>query len=380
MPYRENLAGLDSALLGRIEEAQHEIDWLRKASGSELLKLATDQQGLKELVDVSGHLTAVELGNLPHSVLLDLFRPHYNPGTSTAAELADQVQLCRAFANPREVTDQVALWVEATIEKFPRTSEHIRVGSNPGDVLDPFILAANYELLSEQSLPKTIEHTASHKVLMKIEDLVGNLHQNVIGMMRGNFRLPEPHGETLDPLRNPFPGADVGQVPLPERPETLRLFQVKSKTGSAKGGDGKRLGDQLLVLENTYKADTFFVAVVGTTLRGHRSRTGVTKASPKTAVMVGEAALNEITQSEVGGELLLRIYQRAFRAASETSGYNFPEVVAVMTEYFEQEAEREGTDFLSAWLHEAISGPVEEQDSRREELLRRQRAYGMRNG
>jgi hypothetical protein len=89
---------------------------------------------------------------------------------------------------------------------------------------------------------------------------------------------------------------------------------------------------------------------------------------------VGEAALDELTQSAVGGELLLRIYQRAFRAASEKSGYNFTEVVALMTEYFEGAADREGGDFLSAWLHNAIGGSVEEQDSRKElPQTRRQR-------
>jgi hypothetical protein len=372
MSYLSKLSGLDPSLLRRIEDTQADIDWLRSASGSDLLKLATDQFGLKELKGVADDLTAVELGNLEHSDLRELLRSHFPPGTSTADELADQIQLCRAFANPYEVTERVAGWVEASIANFPRTPFQLRLGSNPGDVLDPFILAANYELLSERSLPKTIEHTASHKVLMKIEDLVGLLHQNVIGMMRGNFRIPEPQGsrkvgkEKLDPVLNPFPGADVGQVPVPERPEALRLFQVKSKTGSAKGGDGKRLGEQLLALEKTYSADTFYVAVVGNTLRGHRSRGAVTRESPQTTIMVGEAAINEITQSAVGGELLLRTYQRAFRAASEKSGYKFDEIVVMITEAFDAEAEREGTDFLSAWLHQAIGGSAEEQDSRYE--------------
>ena len=41
----------------------------------------------------------------------------------------------------------------------------------------------------------------------------------------------------------PFQGRDVGQVPLPERPDRIRLFQVKSRGGPAKGGDGKRRGE-----------------------------------------------------------------------------------------------------------------------------------------
>jgi len=128
--------------------------------------------------------------------------------------------------------------------------------------------------------------------------------------------------------------------------------------------DGKRLGDQLRALEAIYGADTFYVAIVGNTLRGHRSRGAVERESPNTAILVGEAALNEITQSSVGGELLLRTYQRAFRAASRKSGYNFVDIVAVIAADFEKEAERGGTDFLSAWLHEAVGGLSEEQDSR----------------
>lgn len=382
MSYRDNLTDFDPTLLARIEAAQAEIDWLRAASGAELLELATNQLGLKAIPGVVDHLSAVELGNLERAALIDVFSTHFMPGTSTADDLADQVQLCRAFANPGAATRLVADWVEESVENFPRTADDLRVGSNPGDVLDPFILAANYELLSEQSLQKSIEHTASHKVLMKIEDLVGRLHENVIGLMRGNFWIPEPQGsraegkERMDPLRNPFPGADVGQVPLPERPDTLRLFQVKSKTGSAKGGDGKRLGDQLLTLEETYSAETYYVAVVGNTLRGHRSRGAVERNSPGTAIMVGEAAHNELTQSWVGGELLLRTYQRAFRAAAEETGYRFSEVVASIFEQFEAEAEDEGTDFLSAMLHESTGGPPEEQDSRREIPGRRRSRRG----
>lgn len=372
MTYQSKLVGLDPILRQRIDAAQNEIDWLRSASGADLLKLATDQLGLKQLEGVVDDLTAVELGNLERGELLYIFQARFAAGTSTAEDLADQVQLCRAFANPAEATGKIAKLVEEKVRNFPCSAAQLRVGNNPGDVLDPFILAANYELLSEQSLQKTIEHTASHKVLMKIEDLLGHLHETVIGLMRGNFRVPEPRGdrkdgkERLDSKRNPFPGADVGQVPLPQRPDALRLFQVKSKTGSAKGGDGKRLGEQLAALEKIYGADTFYVAIVGNTLRGHRSRGAVSKNSSRTAIMVGKAAHNELTQSAVGAELLLRSYQRAFRAAAVSTGYCFSDIIAVIAEEFEKEAEEAGTDFLSAWLHVAVDGPVKEQDSRKQ--------------
>jgi len=67
----------------------------------------------------------------------------------------------------------------------------------------------------------------------------------------------------------------------PENPSAIRLFQVKNKTGSAKGGDGARLGRQLKLLEQTYGAKTFFVAIVGNTLRGHRSKGAVLRESSK---------------------------------------------------------------------------------------------------
>jgi hypothetical protein len=370
-----HLDALDPELRDRISAAQLEIEWIRQATAKDLLDVATEQLGLKPLVGVAQGMSAVELGDLRRAELLRLLERNYPVGTGTAEDLADQIQLCRAFADPPSVTRWIADHVENRVRSFPRRASDIRVGTNPGDVLDPFILAANFELLSERNIQKTIEHTASHKILMKIEDLVGHLHENVIGRMRGNFRVPEPQGtskegkEKLDPLRNPFPGADVGQVPLPERPNRLRLFQVKSKTGSAKGGDGKRLGEQLETLEKTYGADTFYVAVVGNTLRGHRSRGAVERHSPRTAILVGEAALNEMTQSRVGAELLLRTYQRAFRAAAEETGYLFSEVVATIASEFEHEAE--GGDFLSSWLHSAVDGAVEEQDSRKQPTRRR---------
>lgn len=82
--------------------------------------------------------------------------------------------------------------VNKVMGKFPRRPEDLKTGSNRGDVLETFILSANYELLSSGYLLKTVETSTAHKVLMKIEDLVGNLHQNTIGRMRGNIRLPEP--------------------------------------------------------------------------------------------------------------------------------------------------------------------------------------------
>ena len=374
-----HLSSLDPDLRGRIRQAGEEIGWIRLASAEDLLGRACDALGIKPVGHVFESMTAVDLGNLSRAEILSEIDGHFEPGTSTAGDLADQIQLCRAFDNPGAVTKYIESSLTTAIEKFPSSADDLKVGHNPGDVLDPFILAANYELLSQRSVQKTIESSTAHKVLMKVEDLVGNLHQNVIGMMRGNFRVPEPQGtsakgkENLDGKLHPFPGADVGQVPVPDRPDVIRLFQVKSKTGSAKGGDGKRLGEQLHLLESVYQADTFYVSIVGNTLRGHRSRGAVQRESSNTAVLVGESALDALTQSKVGGELLLRTYQRSFRRAAQTTGYDFDEIVASMCEIFEQEARDAGEDFLTAWLHEAIGGEQREQDSRLGPLPRRRK-------
>jgi hypothetical protein len=47
---------------------------------------------------------------------------------------------------------------------------------------------------SNQPTPFGITLTASvsHKALMMIEDLIGHLHEDVLGQMRGNVRAPEP--------------------------------------------------------------------------------------------------------------------------------------------------------------------------------------------
>jgi hypothetical protein len=255
-------------------------------------------------------------------------------------------------------------------EHFPRNAAELKVGDNQGDVLDPFILAANFELLSHRDLPRTIETSLSHKVLMKIENLVGKLHEALLGAMRGNFNIPEPRRgaggtkEVIQPYTNPFPGADIGQVPAPDAPSAIRLFQVKNKTGSAKGGDGQRLGSQLRLLERTYGARTFYVAVVGRTLTGHRSMGAVLRESPKTAVLVGDAALNELARSESGAELLLRTYRRAFRAAGEQTQYDFDALATAIQATFQAEAHEAGTDLVDAWLHESMNGPRPDQDSR----------------
>jgi hypothetical protein len=292
-----------------------------------------------------------------------------------AANLAHRTQLLRAFHDPDRVISETCDKVVQVVGSFPRTADDIRCGRNPGDVLDPYILGAAQVLMCAGDFEHTISATVAHKVLMIIEGLLGHLHEDVIGAMRGNLRAPEPRGEdqeTLDPASNPFPGADIVQPPLASgRP--LRFHQVKSKTGSAKGGDGRRLGLQLRELTRLYGGEAFYDALIGNTLRGHRSMAGVLRAAPEVVVLVGEAAFRELTGSVAGPQLLLRLYQSAFDVASQHTGYSFQGVVSAISIAFRERAGELGEGFLEAVLHDAIYASASEQDSRHFAPARRTR-------
>jgi hypothetical protein len=90
----------------------------------------------------------------------------------------------------------------------------------------------------------------------------------------------------------------------------------------------------------------------------------VLRESPKTAVLVGEAALAELTRSDSGAELLLRTYRRAFRAVGQEASYDFQATVAATVSAFEAMAEDGGGDLVDAWLHQAMGGDRSAQDSR----------------
>lgn len=283
-----------------------------------------------------------------------------------AANLAHRVQLLRAFHNPDTIVSETCEKVADIIADFPTTANQMQCGKNPGDVLDPYILAAVQQLMCSGDFEATISATVGHKVLMMIEGLLGHLHEDLLGAMRGNVRAPEPRGEDqelLDPASNPFPGADIVQPPIAKR-RSLRFHQVKSKTGSAKGGDGRRLGLQLEALKGLYGGEVFYDALIGNTLRGHRSMAGVIKAAPHVVVLVGEAAFRALTGSANGPQLLLRLYQVAFDVARQRRGYNLQDVVAAIYATFRQKAEQYGEGFLETVLRDAVSGPASQQDSR----------------
>lgn len=292
-----------------------------------------------------------------------------------AVNLSQRTQLIQAFDAPDLVIRAVENRVSKIVDEFPRKASHIERGKNPGDVLDPYILAATQYLICGGNFEQAIEATVAHKALMMIEGLIGHLHEDVIGFMRGNVRAPEPRGadqETLDPLLNPFPGADVVQPPW-SKDQPVRFHQLKSKTGSAKGGDGKRLGEQLLRLQQIYGGEIYYHALIGNTLVGHRSKAGVEKAAPSVIVLVGEPSFYVLTGSEMGPQLLLRVYQTAFTDIARKAGYSLETLATGIVSTFKERAAAAGDGFLEVILKTATKGAPEQQDSRLFNMLQGRR-------
>lgn len=284
-----------------------------------------------------------------------------------AENLSRRAQLVRAFDDP----DIVLMWVKQkvidVVTDLPKTAADIEVGRNPGDVLDPYLLAATQALLCEGDFRQAISATVTHKALMILEGLMGHLHEEVIGRMRGNVRNPEPravNAELLDYQYNPFPGVDVLQPPIFEG-DTLKLHQIKSKTGTLNSSGGKRLAEQMRQLRMAYQgAELFSHSLVGNTLRGHRSMGGMLRVEPTLIVMVGQASFRALTASESGAELLVRVYQSAFELAAQETGYSVEAMTNVIVQTFIERAEAGGEGYLESVVHQSTNGEAAGLDSR----------------
>lgn len=332
---------------------------------------------LRMAVDVPAELNGqpVEaIANLPIADLLELFATALaRAGTPesgialSATNLARRAQLLRAFDDPDAVLQWATNKVTTIAADLPRTAREIECGRNPGDVLDPYLLAATQSLLCEGDFRSAIGATVTHKALMILEGLMGHLHEEVIGRMRGNVRNPEPradNAEILDLQFNPFPGADVIQPPLADG-EPLRLHQVKSKTGSMNSSGGKRLAEQMRNLRMAYPgAELYAHSLVGNTLRGHRSMSGMLRVEPALIVTVGDASFRVLTGSDNGAELLLRLYQSAFDLAAAQTGYSVETMTNAIFETFKERAEEAGEGWLESVLHQSTRGAAENMDSR----------------
>lgn len=371
---RNPVQRVNPEVLRRLVDAQNSVLDQEFATGADLYARVFDDLKLPISVPTGSQDVAAQVvSDRPFAQLTDDFVRLLNDEGITgraawvhAVNLAQRTHLVRAFTHPDVVVQRVTEKIEDVVRAFPREAADIERGGNPGDVLDPYILTATQTLLYGGSLQEAIGATVAHKALMKIEGLMGHLHEDVIGFMRGNVRAPEPRGfnqEQIDPYDNPFPGADVVQPPVGPG-EALRVHQVKSKTGSAKGGDGKRLGDQLRRLREFYRAEVFYDALIGNTLRGHRSMRGVLTSEPEAVVLVGDAAFRELTRSTVGPELLFRVYQSAMADAALNTGYRIDTMATGIVATFRERPEQSAKGYLELLLSKSITSNPEQQDSR----------------
>jgi hypothetical protein len=360
---------VNRTLLSQLREAQRNLLHNAFKSARELCEAACEGAKVNSAIaDRVTDLPLYDFADSPHRqhiVRLSQFAEECGVDAEGVERLADYIQLLRAFPDPAKAVADIRVQVERKVANFPNNAADIECGRNPGDVLDPFLVSAVTELLAGSDFALAIELTAGHKAMMMIEDMAGHLHEGVIGEMRGNIRVPEPAGEDkemLHPDTNPFPGADVAQPPW-KAGDSMRFFQVKSKTGTAKGGDAPRVAQQLDRLRLTYHADVFFCSVVGPTLRGHRSMSGMLNAAPNIVVLTGATALEALTGTRIGGELLLRTYQNAFRQVAEQSNYRIRDVATAIVQEFVARTEA-GEQAMEVILQSATEGPRQEQDSR----------------
>ncbi len=224
-------------------------------NGYEFLKrVADDMLARLTLPPRTRSTPAATIADLPMADLRRLWECIYRESgadedivDSQSIAAAERSQLVRAFSRVNTTLAWVEGKVMEIIADLPKQADDIRVGRNKGDVLDPYILAATQYLLCGGDQGRAMDATVAHKALMVLEGMLGHLHEEVIGQMRGNVRVPEPRGEFAGNLNledNPFPGADVVQPPLMQG-EHISFHQVKSKTGSMNSSAGEQLAHQM---------------------------------------------------------------------------------------------------------------------------------------
>jgi len=285
------------------------------------------------------------------------------------------LQRLMMWESPEDVLKIIDQKFAGVIAKMPRHLRDMEEGGGGRDVIDPFIVAFASRLLGErpQLGQDVLENEAvaiqpegpmaeilpmpdqpreqkllpirdllrlliAHKCLMKIEDLIGKLHEEVLGRAAGAERVPEPSGfrhsngkldkETFHKEHNPFPGADA-------RRGTDEFYQIKNKTGSSKGGDGKRLGQQFELLGREYAGSKrFYIAMLGRTLSGHRSMGAVRREDPDAVILVGLAAFQQLGRHRDTPDIVMELYLEAFERALERNHYDFDQAVeAIVREW-----------------------------------------------
>jgi hypothetical protein len=250
------------------------------------------------------------------------------------------------------------------IGQMPRKLLDIEEGGGGRDVLDPFLVAFASRLLHSGSISAVVGTLVAHKCLMKLEDLIGHLHQEVMGRAAGGECIPEPQGvidaesgkrnkEDWNAVLNPYPGADA-------RREQEEFYQIKNKTGSAKGSDGEKLGRQFQILKEKYPGcERYYVSMIGRTLRGHRSMGAFLRKDPEAEVLVGLAAWQQLGRHRDTPSIVMELCIEEFEAALARNHYGFQTIVDEMTKEW---IEKHGTGDPGFRLLEDSITPVDRRD------------------
>jgi hypothetical protein len=219
------------------------------------------------------------------------------------------------------------------ISNLPRDLSDI-LALEDRDIIDPYMVAFASRLLHEGNVTDLLEDLIVHKCMMKLEDLIGNVHEEALGRAGDGEVLPEPSGkdnkEDFHPDLNPAPGADA-HVDFEE------FYQVKNKTGSAKGSDGEKLARQFLKIKDNYEpCSRYYVSVVGKTLKGHRSMGAFLRKDEEAEVFVGLATLQLMGHHRETPLILLELYLDRFEKVLEVEDYDIDNVISDMTKKWKE--------------------------------------------
>lgn len=270
---------------------------------------------------------------------------------ASAAELESALQGSpKEIERQRVIIQRLLVWedideVEKTIDvifdrvigSLPHNLNDIEL-LDDADLIDPFMVSFSSKLLHDGEVSSMLRGLVIHKCMMKLEDMIGNLHQETLARAAGGDRVAEPQGvivdgaggkkrrdkDTLHPTLNPYPGADA-------RKGQVEFYQIKNKTGSAKGSDGEKLGRQFLQLKKEYPvAKRFYVSIIGKTLKGHRSKGGFLKTDGDAEVLVGLTAIQQLGGHRDTPDILLDLYLERFAAAMVRNKYDLNGVLEGM--------------------------------------------------
>jgi len=164
VPNDHSLNRISDSLRKRFVDAQTNLVDMEFASAEDLCKRATgDLKMTLRLPKTLQDQPVGFLGDMPSAQLVhylsDVLKENGVPPQavrSQAGALAHRINLLRAFRDPDAVIADTCKKVIEIVAKFPMSADDIRCGHNPGDVLDPYILAAAQQLMYAGDFEGTI--------------------------------------------------------------------------------------------------------------------------------------------------------------------------------------------------------------------------------